>query len=183
MGPIHRLRTPTRAASLAGPLAVVLNRDGIILYANPELAELLAVHPPHLEGRAFEELVLPRQRPRYRGLVEGAGPGDGRNRLILCRPDGQPMPIQACLRRLEPPGTEVIILVALDAARHYRHTHRLRREKAELERRVRDRTAELLHANQMLQDDVRRREAAEAALRTRRRSGGSCSRSPRQSSS
>jgi PAS domain S-box-containing protein len=156
--PLRRLLETVDTATAA------LTFDGIILHANARFAEMLLMSPSELQGLPLEKLAAGQPPGLCRRLLDGrqARPGSLAE-LILRRADRELLQVRVWLRGLESP--RVIILTAFDVTPYRQLAERLQQERDDLEARVRARTAELAEANWALQHDVRRRQAAEAALR------------------
>jgi len=151
--PAHR-----RLADAVSAPAAVLSLDGVILHANPRLETLLRVGPGRLAGTPGAAWIAPEALARYDEMVRGGGDGCV-GELRLRAWDGEACYAQLCLRRAALPEGEVLVLVAVDITPHRQLVQRLERQKADLEREVRERTEALVA-------DVRRRQRTEADLQT-----------------
>jgi PAS domain S-box-containing protein len=153
-------RTFSRLIDAINAPGAVLDLSGNVLSATMQLADMLAIGPERLPGLPFQQFVAPKEHPRYARLLEvTADQPASAAEVVLQRADGEAIYAHLALRRLRPPSPEVITLVAVDLTR----LHVVERLEEELQAGVHERM-ELVHANLALQEDIRRRQLAEAAL-------------------
>ena len=144
------------------------DRGGRWLYVSPAIGRILDCNPDELLGRHATDFIHPDDLDHARGLLEE----------LLQRPGGV---ISACFRMrrkhggwrsvacdlqnlLEEPAVGAILTTYRDIT-DYRHTQEeLRRMRDELDVRVRRRTAELVKANQALEEEIAERQRAHESL-------------------
>src|SRR5512144_1467940 len=123
--------------------AGTLSADGVVLYANRRLAELLGTPLEEIVGDPIERLVAPDDRDAFEALLGRAAIESIRGEIRLCAADGTLIPTRVSLNPLPPSSGAAICLLATDLTERQRAEDELRALSAELEARVRDRTAEL----------------------------------------
>jgi PAS domain S-box-containing protein len=140
--------------------AATLARDGVILYANPHLAAMLAVPRAVLLGESFETFVLPADGPAFRLLLAQAG-GDGAQGEVRVRSrDGALLHVHLAARLLAAGDLTAVCLVVTDLSERKAAEEALRRANDELEARVRQRTADLEDQRQLLATVLRQAQDA-----------------------
>jgi PAS domain S-box-containing protein len=152
---------------LAPDAYLVTTLTGIITEANESASRLLGIPSHFLRGKALTAYVDSEDRPRFRQLLSSAvsqeGPGTASFRI---RPrDGPRRHAEmtfSCVRDGEGTPTGFRWLVR-DVTEQERLAQQIRTLNAELESRVADRTADLLAAQQLSSDLLRREQAARRA--------------------
>jgi PAS domain S-box-containing protein len=149
--------------------AATLSAEGVLLYGNRRLAELLGAPLEQVIGRKLHEFVGPGDQAVFAALLAAAGKENVRGGLALRTAAGSSVPVSLAFSAL-PAGTEAALcLVATDLTE-------LHRREAELERHVTERTATLAEASQdlnaariaalnMMEDTVEAKEQLEQANR------------------
>jgi PAS domain S-box-containing protein len=134
--------------------AVNVSRAGIILYCNARLAEMLASPPDRLLGTSLCQFVEASQQQRLLGLLRDLQPSGDKGEFTLTAGLGgrKALTVLFSLRPLELEGVPIISIVAIDLSAWKTHEEWLRRQNAELERRVTERTTELTRTNQELKN-------------------------------
>jgi PAS domain S-box-containing protein len=145
--------------------ALALNPEGRVLLASERFAAMVKLPREQLEGVAFEQFIAPQERSRFqRLLAQSEAVRGSAGEVVLRRNDDESLFAHIALRRLRRPFPDVILLLCLDTTHHHHVADRLRRERAELEARVQERTAELAEANNALQEANRALAAQKALL-------------------
>jgi PAS domain S-box-containing protein len=72
--------------------AALLQVDGIMVYCNLQLAELLQIPHERLIGESLGDFVLPQDRPAYEQLLLQAKAGTGQGEVRFCRLQGNSIP-------------------------------------------------------------------------------------------
>ena len=125
--------------------AASLSPDGVLLYANRRLAEMFAVSLSTLVGSPFERFVAHEDRDRLANLFASSGDETrGSGELTFLSGDGRRIEAHVSVTQLPEATGQAWSMVATDI------TERVRMEE-ELERRVRQRTADLEAANKELE--------------------------------
>jgi len=130
--------------------AAALDCDGVIVYANQRLAEMLAARLEKVIGSDLKSWIAPGSRDEFRAWLQRALAGAARSELDLMAGDGRLVPV--CLSG-RPPGGEdapALCVVITDLSEPRRREEQLRRQaellaqaRAELERQA----AELARSN------------------------------------
>ncbi|HKU39203.1 MAG TPA: PAS domain S-box protein, partial [Polyangiales bacterium] len=151
------------------PDAIFAQRSGRIAFANPAFVRLLGFGPrDDVIGRPVEsilhpdDLALPNSQRFARGV--DAYPA---MELRCVQRSGEVIDVEATGVSCEFDGESAIVSVLRDVTVRRRAEASLRESQEELERRVEHRTAELLRARAVLQQEVDTRGRAEAALQQR----------------
>ena len=159
-----------RLVESAPDAIVVVDEDARIVLVNAQVGKLFGYQPDELVGRPVEILVPDAVRPqhvRHRDVfinhpsVRPMGTGldlSGR------RKDGTEVPVEISLSPLQTPEGVLISAAIRDISERRLAQDALRRAHAELEQRVRERTAALEDANRALQAEMADRDQAEKAL-------------------
>jgi PAS domain S-box-containing protein len=155
-------------------LGLICTHDltGTILSINPAAAQALGYRPNDGIGRNLGEFLSAETRPLfdlYLSRIKGFGRDEGLMR-VTTRDGTERVWLYRNVLYAEPGSTPYVLGHALDiteriAAERALHAQddELRRMHAELDSRVRERTAELEHANQRLRLEIAERERAERA--------------------
>ncbi|MGC9347790.1 MAG: PAS domain S-box protein [Anaerolineae bacterium] len=153
------------------PDMVVAHRDGRIVLANRAAARVFgAESPDELVGRAVLDLAHPNYRAthasRLRRLLLGESIPPLETRLP--QPDGRP-PVDVELRTvlIEDHGGPTVLVVGRDINQRKQAERELQKAHDELERRVKERTAELARTNRELQVEIVERRQIEREVRQR----------------
>ncbi len=143
--------------------ALMLLEDGTIVYANTRFAELTGEPLESVTGsfvqRFFSDLE------KVTASIKRAHTGGIREELQLKVKDGPPRAVQFSLFPLHPGKTEGFAAIVTDLTRQKVAERELRDSAEQLETRVRNRTAELTRANEILVAEMIERKRIEAQLR------------------
>lgn len=118
---------------------LVVDRNGTIVLANPEIARLTGWTPAELLGQPVEVLVPTAQRAGHGAQREAyvAAPhsrpmGSGL-RLVATRRDGVELPVEIMLAPMQHAGQALTVAFVRDATERHRHEHALEALNRELE--------------------------------------------------
>ncbi|WP_052959059.1 PAS domain S-box protein [Methanoculleus sediminis] len=145
--------------------AALVSTDGIILYGNRSLAQLLAMPLERLMGESIHAFIAPKSAEVFRRMLEANSSGSAGESTVQAQ-DGSRVPVHLSLKPLSMDGVQVYSLVALDLTERKQAEETLQRAYGELEDRVRERTSELEHANTRLQSEIEERRRAEEELQS-----------------
>ena len=128
--------------------AVTLSSDGTVLYCNRRLAEMVGVPQERVIGQHLQPLIIESDQPMFQRLLDEARQARARSELMLCRADGEAIPIYLSLSLLEEDGGTFLLCGVLTE---------LTQQKIHLR--------ELAEANARLVAEIQERERVENALR------------------
>jgi PAS domain S-box-containing protein len=125
--------------------AASISADGVLLYANRRLAEMLALPLPNVVGAPLERFVAPEDRDALANLfTRPQGEARDSGEVTFLTGDGRRIEVRVSATPLPETTGQASTMVATDV------TERVRAEE-ELERRVHERTADLARANRELE--------------------------------
>ncbi|HKP59305.1 MAG TPA: PAS domain S-box protein [Polyangiales bacterium] len=151
------------------PDAIFAQRAGRIAFANPAFVRLLGFgQDESVIGRPVESILHPDDldQPNTRHFAAGTEAYPAMSLRCVQR-SGEVIDVEATGVACEFDGESSIVSVLRDVTQRLRADAALRESQEELERRVQNRTAELLRARAVLQQEVDTRGRAEAALQQR----------------
>lgn len=142
--------------------ALTLMSDATILYANQCFAKIIQLPLEQVTGGSFFRFLSEHDLATLRPLLECGDAAGTKVQVLLKTGDGGQLPAQISIRPLGKPGVNAgtigMVVTDMTEARRIakqKETERLYaqvlEQAAELERRVNERTRQLLHANQELE--------------------------------
>jgi PAS domain S-box-containing protein len=134
--------------------ALTVQTDGVILYCNARFAEMVQTPVEQIIGASFYDFIKLEEQTALKEVLSRI-PETGAKGEFTLFPAGvndPVLPVQLSLRLLEVDGIHAVAVVATDLTERKRYEESLQSQNAELERRVAERTADLSHANGLLQD-------------------------------
>ena len=148
-------------SSLAG---IYVIQKGQFQYVNPSLAEMLGYREEDLIGHDFWDLVYPKDRLQIRSQVQRRQQAITyplRFTFRVVKKDGSIawVDVRGMIARYL--GRRAHIGTVVDITERKRTEEALKRERSELEKRVQERTDDLVRANEQLQREVEERKLAE----------------------
>ena len=135
--------------------AATLSTDGIILYCNESFARLLGMPLESLMGESIHTFIAPVGADGFRRMMENGDPSGTTGESLLQARGRNLVPVSLSLKLLRMDGMQVFSLVATDLTGQKHSEALLRRAYAELETRVKERTAELARSNSRLREQSR----------------------------
>lgn len=130
--------------------AGTLSADGVVLYANRRLAELLDLPLEQLIGATFRSFVVPSDLTLFAGLLEQGRSDRSEGDIMVQSAHGSAIPLHLSVSRLPEDSVAAVCLVATDLTERKRREDALQAAHDRLEERVADRTEALTRANQEL---------------------------------
>ena len=128
--------------------AATLNAQGIVLFCNHQLEEMLQLPAERIVGAPLLALVPAGEQPRLAEWIETARKKNIRTEVNIRRSDGTLLPVQLSLSQIPLEETESgICVVATDLTDQKRAQEQIRQFSEELEDRVAERTEQLRAAN------------------------------------
>jgi len=144
--------------------AATLDPEGTILYCNNRFAEMLKIPSHKVIGSSIYRFIPPTDRSNFESAFQGTKQEDTTVDISLKREDQELMPVHLSLNMLHGQEMPVVCMVAMDLTEHKRLEEALRQLNDDLEKRVQDRTAELVKVNETLRAEIVERQRGEEAL-------------------
>ena len=149
---------------------IIIDRLGVIQRVNPAAERLFGYPPGALNGEKVNRLMPSPHREHHEEYI-ARYLNERENRLIgsgveltACRHDGTPFPILLALSTFESEGEPYFTGVIHDLSERVALEEQLKRNNQELERRVAERTLELVERNDLLGEEVARHRVTRARL-------------------
>ena len=117
-----------------GEGAVTVSERGVILFANPRLAQFLAIERDQMIGRDITEYVDDDQQLALHDLLDTVATETRRTELTLTATDGSHVPVLVAATALDLDGVLVRCLVFSDLTMQKHVEHQLAEEAAQAER-------------------------------------------------
>src|SRR5262249_40520006 len=132
--------------------AVNILSDGRILDCTLRFAEMVRTPLDQVIGKSFGHFVDSAHQKVFQLALNSLPPSGKKVELNFCPAGGEASkPMLLSLHPLELEETQVISILVTDLSERKSHEQRLRKQNAELERRVAKRTAELKRSNEALE--------------------------------
>lgn len=148
--------------------AVTLNSDGVILYCNKRFSEILDIPIERLIGTGFSTHCI--DGHALSRILRAAMTGAGKGEVHLKTGSGSPVPVYISGNGHGSLGTAASsCLMVTDISELTEARDALQKSHDGLERRVEERTAELVRANAALKEEIEKARQAEEELRGSRR--------------
>jgi PAS domain S-box-containing protein len=106
-----------------------LTTDGILLYCNCRMADMLDVPMERLLGATLLPFLKPYDQNIYNGLLRKGAEGASKSELTLRRPDGSAVPVLLTLNAVENKDQRTICLIATDLTEQKRREDILAAER------------------------------------------------------
>jgi PAS domain S-box-containing protein len=148
--------------------AATLDPDGTILYCNNRFAEMLKIPSDKVIGSSIYRFIPPTDRSDFESAFQVRKQEDTTVDISLKREDQEPMPVHLSFNMLHGQEMPVVCIVAMDLTEHKHMEEALRQFNVQLEKRVQDRTAELVKVNERLRAEIVERQSAQEELQRSR---------------
>ncbi|HUJ89166.1 MAG TPA: ATP-binding protein [Syntrophorhabdales bacterium] len=145
--------------------AATVTPDGVILYANGRLAEMLKASLNKILGASIYDFLVPRNGQTLEAMLFSCDRTGRRGEFLLKAADGEEVPVTLAVRPLSLDGVESFCIVASDLTEQKHAQEALEKARDHLEERVAERTAELSRVNATLQEEISERKRAEEGLK------------------
>lgn len=147
---LARTEQKFRAVLEAAPDAMVITGDeGVIQLANSRTDSMFGYRREQLLGLKIRSLIPDWQAPTVESGIPSASSSPAEMRLTGVRRDGSTFPVQITRSPFEAEGACITTAIR-DATEQMQAEERIRRINAELEKRVAERTADLIRSNDAL---------------------------------
>jgi PAS domain S-box-containing protein len=145
---------------------IAIHEGGVLLRANDQYFGMLGYEPQELLGKQVISLAV---APEARQLVQRqiSSGSTGPYEAIGLRKDGTGFPMEIRAREMKFEGRKVRVAAIRDITERKRSEEKLRRAHDDLERRVDERTAELVRINTQLNLEIEERKKAEGEVKER----------------
>ncbi|HZQ45775.1 MAG TPA: ATP-binding protein [Verrucomicrobiae bacterium] len=144
--------------------ALTLIPDGTILYCNRRFAEMVSYPMEQVIGAAWPQFFPPSETTEIKKLLKKSSAGGGKGEFRIQTSAGALLPVHLSARPMSLAGVEVFSVLVTDVTELEMAHQALHRANEQLESRVKERTWELAHANEILRAEMAERKAAEQAL-------------------
>ncbi|HUJ68688.1 MAG TPA: PAS domain S-box protein [Syntrophorhabdales bacterium] len=145
--------------------ALTVAADGMILYCNSRLSELIGAPLNKLIGASFHDIVVSRNGQSLGEMLHVCGVNGCRGDFVLKSLKGGEVPVSLSARALMLDDVEAFCIVATDLTERMRSQAAPEKARDNLEERVAERTAELSQVNAALNREIMGHMEAEQALR------------------
>jgi PAS domain S-box-containing protein len=122
--------------------AATLNEQGVLLYCNSRLAQMLDAPLQRVMGSSLRERVSEKSRDAFDALLRSAREGEGRSEIPLRTFNGEEVPAHLSVSAIEDQGRRVLCMVATDLRAQKRNEEVVRAER--LARSVLEQAAEAI---------------------------------------
>jgi PAS domain S-box-containing protein len=109
--------------------AATMSGDGVVLYANPQLARLLKAPPETILGYPFRFFVASGERSLFEALLELGGRMSGRAEITLKSMEGSTLPALISVSPLQDPDLAGVCMVVTDLSDQKRNSELLAAER------------------------------------------------------
>ena len=144
--------------------AVALAPDGTILYCNSGFSQIVRKPIENIIGSGISQFVSPDSRKRFKKMLDRGEISSSRGVVKLLGGDGTIVPAHLSINPMHAVNEWAMYIVVTDLTRIKKKEDALRRSRDELERRVQERTAEIVKSNKALMAEILERKQAENEL-------------------
>jgi PAS domain S-box-containing protein len=134
--------------------AATLDLEGVVVYANVRMAEMLRKPLEQVMGVPLAHFVSPEDLEEFHRLLRKAAGKGAAGEVRLRAASGELVPVHLALGLLDSPDLQALCVVATDLTERKRIEEALRRVPGLLERRIEERTAELQRALASLEQEA-----------------------------
>ncbi|MBI5050510.1 MAG: PAS domain S-box protein [Nitrospirae bacterium] len=141
-------------------------KTGVIIYVNKRAGQLIGIPSEKIIGMHQSQLHPKGEAERYKKIFHDhvrSGKAISEE-LFVCYSDGRKIPVEISASVIELNGKKIIQGIFHDLTYRKKTEEALQKAKEELERKVAERTSELLNANKQLQQEIVKRKRYEEKL-------------------
>jgi PAS domain S-box-containing protein len=144
--------------------AVTLDHEGTILYCNNRFSELLKIPTEKVVGSPIRRFIPPEDSSGFESAFREGKLQNSTIDISLQKEDQELIPVHLSFTMLPEQDIPIVCMVVMDRTEHKRMEIMLRALNANLEKRVKDRAAELLKVNKTLRAEIVERKQAEQEI-------------------
>lgn len=148
--------------------AIAIMQDGVIKYGNPKVVDRSGFTPDRFPSMSFLDFIHPDDRAlalnRYNQRMKGEPVSDNVVYKLIDK-DGKPYWDYVRLIEIVWDGKPAFLVLMIDITELKEAEEQLKEARDKLERRVKERTADLEKANELLGQEIEERKKIEVALR------------------
>ena len=152
--------------------AVSLNQEGIIIYCNQRLSEMIKTPLEKVIGASMRQFIRASDLPVFDSLIEKGLQKSGKGEVAFIKNDGTVLPVLLSITALQRDNANISNIIVTDLTAQKHVEEELKRHRDNLEELVKERTNELEISNQQLRQEITERKKAEEALTQRTKALG-----------
>lgn len=144
--------------------AASLNQEGIIIYCNHRLSEMLKTPLEKVIGTPMRQFIRASDLPVFDSVMEKGSQENGKGEVAFMNNDGTAMPVLLSISALQKDNANIYGITVTDLTAQKHIEEELKRHRDHLEELVKARTSELETSNQQLQKEITERKRMEEEL-------------------
>jgi PAS domain S-box-containing protein len=144
--------------------AASLNQEGIIIYCNQRLSEMLKTPLEKVIGAPMRQFILASDLPVFDRLIERGAQENGKGEVAFIKNDGTVLPGLLSISALQKDNANICGLTVTDLTAQKHIEDELKRYRDHLEELVKVRTNELKISNKQLREEITERKRTEEEL-------------------
>jgi two-component system CheB/CheR fusion protein len=145
--------------------AAVLNQEGMIIYCNQCLSEMIKTPLEKVIGVPMRQFIRASDLPVFDSLIEKGLQESAKGEVAFIKNDGTVLPALLSISALHRDNANMCNITVTDLTAQKHFEEELRRHRDNLEELVKERTNELETSNQRLRKEITERKQAGEALR------------------
>jgi len=145
--------------------AASLNREGIIIYCNQRLSEMLKTPLEKVIGTPLRQFIRVSDLMIFDSLIEKGAHESGKGEVAFINNAGGVLPVLLSISLLQKDNADICGITVTDLTAQKHIEEELGRHRDNLEKLVKDRTHELETSNQQLREEIAGRKRMEETLR------------------
>ena len=145
--------------------AASLNQEGMIIYCNHRLSEMLKTPLEKIIGSPMRQFIRASDLPVFDSLIEKGSQENGKGEVAFINNDGTMLPVLLSISALQKDKANIYGITVTDLTAQKHIEDELKRHRDHLEKLVKTRTSELETSNQQLQGEITERKKSEERLK------------------